>query len=163
MRASSKLKFYELFESKQDAFLAALDAGLAEAGERVASATEAAGEDFAARADAGSAPSSPSAPSARPLPAPPILEAPKLGTAAGDRRDQALVAFAPILSGAREAGGGEKLPEGLEQTTLDGLYWLLYEALLSGKPKRIEKLRPALASSRLLPFLGPVEAARAAA
>ncbi len=159
----AKLKFYELFDSKQDAFLAALDAGLTEAGERVAAAAEAAGDSFSARVEAGIAALLALCAERPALAQAAILEGPSLGPAAGDRHDQALAAFAPLLTGGREVGGGTELPEGVEQSTLDGLYWLLYEAILSGKPKRIEKLRPALVEFVLLPFLGPAEAARAAA
>jgi len=159
----AKLTFYETFDSKEDAFLAAFDAGLSEAGEKVLAATEAADGSFRARVDAGIGALLALCAERPALARAAILEAPKLGSAAGDRHEQALAAFAPILSDARASGGGERLPEGLEQTTLDGLYLLLYEALLSGKPKRIEKLRPALVEFALLPFLGPVEAARAAA
>jgi AcrR family transcriptional regulator len=161
--AISKLKFYELYDSKEDAFLAALDSGLAEAGERVAAAIDGAGEGFAARADAGIAALLAFCAERPALARAALLEAPSLGPAASARHQQALAAFAPLFAGAREAAGRGSLPDGLEQTTLDGLYWLLYEALLSGKPKRIEKLRPALVEFALLPFLGPAEAARAAA
>jgi AcrR family transcriptional regulator len=158
--AISKLKFYELYDSKQDAFLAALDVGLAEVGERVAGATEG-GTDFAARADVGIGALLAFCADRPALTRAAVLEGPSLGPAAGDRHEQALAAFAAIFAGAREAAGRGSLPEDLEQTTLDGLYWILYEALLSGKPKRIEKLRPALVEFALLPFLGPVEAAPA--
>jgi AcrR family transcriptional regulator len=159
----AKVKFYGLFDSKQDAFLAALDDGLDEAAGRVAAATDAAGDSFAGRVDAGIGALLVFCAERPALARAAILEAPKLGLAAGDRRATALAAFSPLLAGAREAGGGEGLPDGLEQATLDGLYWLLYDALLTGKPKRVEKLRPALVEFALLPFLGPVEAARAAA
>jgi AcrR family transcriptional regulator len=159
----AKLKFYELFDSKQDAFLAAIDAGLAEAGERVSSACEGAGDSPAARVDAGIAALLAFCAERPALARAAILEAPSLGTEAGDRRAAALAAFAPLLAGAREqGGGGDELPADLEQSVLDGLYWLLYESLLSAKPKRIEKLRPALVEFALLPFLGPVAAAAAA-
>jgi AcrR family transcriptional regulator len=161
--AISKLKFYELYDSKEDAFLAALDSGLAEAGERVGEATRVAGDHFAARADAGITALLAFCAERPALARAAVLEAPSLGPAAGDRHGQALAAFAPLFDGAREAAGRGTLPEGLEQTTLDGLYWLLYDALLTGRPKRIEKLRPALVEFALLPFLGPVEAGRAAA
>src|SRR3954451_11659910 len=49
----SKLKFYENFSSKEDAFLAAYDEGVVEAAQRVAAAVEAAGTEPAARVDAG--------------------------------------------------------------------------------------------------------------
>ncbi len=158
----AKLKFYELFDSKQDAFLAALDAGLGEAGARVAAAAEV-GDSFAEQVNAGIAALLAFCAERPALARAAALEAPSLGPAAGDRRAAALAAFAPLLAGAREQGGGDaELPAGLEQTVLDGLYWLLYDALLTGKPKRIETLRPALVEFALLPFLGPLAAASAA-
>jgi AcrR family transcriptional regulator len=154
----SKLKFYELYDSKQDAFLAALDAGIAEASERVAAATDAAGEDFAGRADAGIGAFLAFCAERPALARAAVLEGPSLGIAAADLHERSLAAFAPLFAGAREDGGGA-LADDLEQTTLDGLYWILYEALLSGKPKRIERLRPALVEFALLPFLGPAASA----
>jgi AcrR family transcriptional regulator len=158
----AKLKFYELFESKEDAFLAALDEGVAEAAESVTAAVAGADDSLAARVDAGIAALLKLCSERPDLTRAAVLEAPSLGSVAADRRERALAAFAPLLAGARESAGGEELPEGVEQTVLDGIYWLLYEAILKGKPKRLTTLRPALVEFALLPFLGPVAAARAA-
>jgi AcrR family transcriptional regulator len=156
----SKLKFYENFSSKEDAFLAAYDEGVVEAAQRVRAAVEAAGAEASARVDVGIGALLDFLGEHPALARACILEAPSVGAHMGERRDRALAAFAPLLAAARdEAGEG---PPNLEETVLDGLYWLLYEALVSGKPKQLRRLRPALVEFALMPFLGPA-GARAAA
>lgn len=159
----AKLKFYELFSSKEDAFLAALAAGIAAAGERLAAALEGADAEPAVRVEAGIAALLDLCAERPDLARAAVLEAPLLGAAAAALHEQALDAFSPLLDGARKQGGGGRLPDDLEQTVLGGLYWLLYDALLQGRPKRLRSLRPALVEFALLPFLGPAAAARAAA
>lgn len=159
----AKPKFYENFSSKEDAFLNALDAGLEAASERLAAACEAAGAELPARVDAGLAALLEYLAERPALARAAFLEAPLLGPAAGDRRARALAAFAPLLDGAREAAGGEAaLPANLEETVFDGLYWLVYEAILAGEPEPLTKLRPSLVEFALLPFLGPGGASAAA-
>jgi AcrR family transcriptional regulator len=154
----SRLKFYENFGSKQDAFLAAFDAGLEQAAARVAAATEEAGGQATDRVAAGIG-ALLDLLSARPdLARALIVEAPLLGVEIADRRERAEAAFAPLLEGLRPAKGANNLPAGTEASVLDGLYWLLYDALLSGKPKKITALRPALVEFALTPFLGPAGA-----
>lgn len=150
----SRLKFYENFGSKQDAFLAAFDAGLEQAAARVAVATEEAGVDPAARLTAGLG-ALLDLLAARPdLARVLIVEAPLLGADIADRRERAAAAFAPLVGDLRPARGGKGIPAGTESSILDGLYWLLYDALLSGKPKKLTDLRPALVEFALLPFAG---------
>lgn len=152
----AKLKFYELFSSKEDAFLAALDSGIAAAGERVAAALADidAGGSLAARVDAGITALLDFCTENPDLARAAILEAPLVGAPGDPLREQALVAFRPLFGDADEEGGGQ-LPEGIEETVLDGIYWLLYDAFLRGKPKRIKSLRGDLVEFALLPFLGP--------
>ncbi len=160
----AKPKFYENFSSKEDAFLHAFDAGVAETGERLAAACEAAAPDIAARVDAGLAALLDFLAERPALARAVLLEAPLLGPALGERRAQVLAAFAPLLDGSREAAQeSEGLPDNLEGTVLDGLYWLIYEAVLAGEPEPLTALRPALVEFALLPFLGPSAAADAAA
>jgi hypothetical protein len=65
-----------------------------------------------------------------------------------------LAGFAALLrSGRGEAGSGE-LPETVEETVVGGLYWLLYYALLEGRPKRLSRLVPQLVDFSLIPFSG---------
>jgi AcrR family transcriptional regulator len=155
---TARLKFYELFGSKQDAFLAAYDAGLAEASARVAAALAEAGDAPAERIDAGIGALLGFLDERPELARAVVLEAPSLGPAMGDRREATLAAFTPILGGVRPGGKKAKLPANLEETVLDGLYWLLYDAILSGKPKRLAKLKPALAEFALTAFVGPAAA-----
>jgi AcrR family transcriptional regulator len=159
----SRLKFYENFASKQDAFLSAFDAGLAEVAGRVREACEAAGERPADRMNA-SVSVVLEVLAARPLLArAALVEAPLLGAELGDRPAEALAAFAPLLATARTTKAAASLPPSTEDSVLGGLYWLLYDALLSGEPDPITELRPALVEFGLLPFLGQAKAHAAAA
>jgi AcrR family transcriptional regulator len=159
----SRLKFYEAFSSKQDAFLAALDVALAELAARVGEACDAAGERPADRMEAGVTVTLEFL-AARPrLARAAVLEAPLLGPELGDRGAAALLAFAPLLAGARTNKATRALPESTEDSVLAGLYWLLYDALLSGEPDPIAELRPALIEFGLAPFLGQAKAHAAAA
>lgn len=161
---TARLKFYENFSSKQDCFLAAFDAGLEQVAGRVGEACDAAGDALPARLSAGIAALLDLLGERPALARACLLEAPVLGTAMAGRREQALAAFAPMLAGAREQSGGEgELPVNLEESVLDGLYWLLYDAILSGEPQPLGELRPALVEFALLPFLGPAAAQAAAA
>lgn len=160
----AKPKFYENFSSKEDAFLHAFDAAVAEAAKRLAAACETAGADLRDRVDAGLGALLDFLVERPALARAAFLEAPLLGAALGERRAEVHAAFAPLLHGAREAaGGGEGLPADLEETVLDGLYWLIYEAILAGEPEPLTALRPALVDFALLPFLGPAAAAAPAA
>jgi AcrR family transcriptional regulator len=155
---TGRLKFYALFGSKQDCFLAAYDAGLEQATQRVGEALEGAGDSLADRVDAGIGALLEFLDERPDLARAVVLEAPSLGSAMGDRRQATLQAFAPLFAGAREGAKRAELPTNLEESVLDGLYWLLYDAILSGKPKRLAKLRPALVEFALLPFVGPAAA-----
>lgn len=160
--ATARLKFYENFSSKQDCFFAAFDAALEEALRRVGEACEGAGEDFPRRVSAGIGAllAFIAAEPARARAC--IVEAPSLGPEMEGRGGQAREGFAALLKGGREGAGETELPEDIEESVLGGLYWLLYHALLSGEPEKIEELRPELVEFALGPFLG-AEAARAAA
>jgi AcrR family transcriptional regulator len=160
--AIARLKFYENFSSKQDCFLAAYDRALAEAAGRVGEACEQHAASLPERVAAGIAAllGFVAADPARARAC--IVEAPALGAAMQGRREQALAAFAPLLQGAREEAGEAELPEAVEESVFDGLYWLLYDAILTGQPDPIEELRPQLVEFALLPFLGAAAAAEAA-
>ncbi len=160
--ATARLKFYENFSSKQDCFLAAYDRALQEATRRLAEATERSGASFPARVSAGLEALLGYIAEQPELARACLLEAPSLGPVLQGRREQALAAFADLLRGSREQAGAAELPASVEESVLGGLYWLIYHALLSAQPKRIEDLRPELVEFVLLPFIGAA-AARAAA
>ncbi|MBA3866091.1 MAG: TetR/AcrR family transcriptional regulator [Solirubrobacterales bacterium] len=160
---TSRLKFYENFSSKEDCFLAAFDAGIEAASGRVAQACEAAGSELPARVGAGIDALLGFLAERPALARACALQAPSLGAAMGDRRARAIASFAPLLDGARESATVSELPAGVEESVLDGLYWLLYDALLSGSPEPVAELRGALVEFALLPFLGPASARQAGA
>jgi AcrR family transcriptional regulator len=160
--ATARLKFYENFSSKQDCFFAAYDRGLEEAMRRVGEAGAAPGASFPERVSAGLGALLDCIAAQPQLARVCVVEAPSLGPAMQGRREQALAGFAGLLRGGREEAGEAELPASVEESVLGGLYWLLYNAILSGQPKRIEELRPELVEFALLPFLG-AEAARSAA
>jgi len=158
----SRLKFYENFGSKQDAFLAAFDDGLEQTARRISTACEGAGSDPAARVAAGTEALLGFFDARPDLARALIVEAPSVGSEIAIRRERTAAAFAPLLDGVRAAKGASKLPAVTEESVLDGVFWLLYDALLSGKPQPISGLRAALIEFVLLPFVGAA-AARAAA
>jgi AcrR family transcriptional regulator len=155
---TGRLKFYELFDSKEDAFLAAYDAGLEQASARVAAALDDAADSFAERLDAGIGALLGFLDERPGLGRAMVVEAPLLGAAMGARRESTLEALRPLLAGARDGVKKTKLPDEIEESVLDGLYWLLYDAILGGKPKRLTKLRPSLVEFTLMAFAGPAAA-----
>jgi AcrR family transcriptional regulator len=158
----SRLKFYENFGSKQDAFIAAFDAGLDDVRAKVDGAVEEAGDDPVSRVVAAIG-ALLGLLAARPdLARAMIVEAPSLGTEIGDRRRRAEEIFTPLLEDLRRAEGVADPPGGVEESVVGGLFSLLYDAVLAGRPKPITKLRAALVEFALLPFLG-ADVARAAA
>jgi AcrR family transcriptional regulator len=160
--ATARLKFYENFSSKQDCFLVAYDAALAEATRRVGEATGGPDASFPERVSAGLAALLDYAAAEPALARACLVEAPSLGPVMQGRREQALGAFAPLLRGGREEVGEAELPESVEESVLGGLYWLAYNAILSAQPEPIEELHAELVEFALLPFLG-ASAARSAA
>jgi AcrR family transcriptional regulator len=160
--AIARLKFYENFSSKADCFLAAYDRGLEEAARRVEQACAEHPSSFPERVSAGIEALLSYIAAHPALARACLVEAPSLGPAMAGRRRQALAAFSPLLRDARREAATSELPETVEESVFDGLYWLLYDAILSGEPAPIEVRRPQLVEFALLPFLGAAAAASAA-
>jgi AcrR family transcriptional regulator len=149
--ATGRLKFYENFSSKQDCFFAAYDRALEEALRRVGEASKG-GATFPERLSAALAALLAYMAEQPELARACVLEAPSLGAAMQERNERALAGFAGLLRRTRGQAETEELPAGVEESVLGGLYWLIYNAILSGKPKRIEDLHPELVEFALLPF-----------
>jgi AcrR family transcriptional regulator len=160
--AIARLKFYENFSSKEDCFLAAYDRAFEEAVRRVGEACAAPTASFPERVSAGLAALLDYAAAEPALARACFVEAPSLGAAMHGARERALAGFAPLLEGARQEAGEAELPESVEESVFDGLYWLIYDAILTGRPDPVEELRPQLVEFALLPFLGAAAAASAA-
>lgn len=158
----SRLKFYENFGSKQDAFVAAFEDGLEDLRARLSRTCEEAGVEWSGRVVAGIGALLDFLAGRPELARAMIVEAPMLGQEMADAPERTGAALAPLLAGARDSKSAAKLPPGTEESVLDGLYWLLYDALLSDRPESIKALGPALVEFVVLPFRG-TSAARATA
>jgi AcrR family transcriptional regulator len=159
--AIARPRFYENFSSKQDCFFNLYDASVAAARESVEAACESSAGEFPERVRLGLKAllayleAEPAAARAC------IVEGPAAGAAINERFEQLITAFAALLRDGRNEATEPELPDTVEETVVGGLYWLLYYALLEGKPKRIGRLLPQLVEFSLIPFVG-AEAARSA-
>lgn len=154
--------FYEQFASKEECFLAALDESVAAAGavfdelldaelpwpEQIAAGLEILLEMVAseeARAKLC------------------LVEAQAAGGPALARYQSMLEKVAPKLREGRELNPrAERLPEGLEVSIAGGLAWLVHQRLVAGKLDDLRGLLPEMLQVTLTPYVGEVEAARAA-
>jgi AcrR family transcriptional regulator len=151
----SRRTFYEHFKNKDDAFLAAYDAVLAqllstveEAFEREESGADklrvgmAAFLDFISREPAF----------ARMC----IVEALAAGTEAVNRRNLAMAAFARIIDeNARELGTPRQPPELTAETIVGGIYEVIYTRVVRGEIRELPRLLPELMYAVVLPYAGP--------
>lgn len=162
--AIARGRFYEHFSSKEDCFFALYDEAAATALEAVAAACDGLEEDFPQRVAAGLAALLAEIEADRALAHACVVEGPAVGPAINERFEKLIRGFAALLRSGRGGGGAEsaELPETVEETVVGGVYWLLYYALLEGRPKQIRRLRPQLVEFSLIPFIG-AEAAGAAA
>jgi AcrR family transcriptional regulator len=151
----SRRTFYEHFKNKDDAFLAAYDAVLAQLFASVQAAFEreergtdrlraglAAFLDFIAREPAF----------ARMC----IVEALAAGSEAVSRRNAAMAAFARIIDeNARELGTPLHPPELTVETIVGGIYEVIYTRVVRGEIRELPRLLPDLMYSVVLPYAGP--------
>jgi AcrR family transcriptional regulator len=92
-----------------------------------------------------------------------IVEAQAAGGAALARYQAMLESVAPKLREGREPNPrAERLPEGLEVAIVGGLVWLVHQRLVAGRVDGLKELLPEMLQVTLTPYVGEVEAARAA-
>ncbi|HMJ96858.1 MAG TPA: TetR/AcrR family transcriptional regulator [Thermoleophilaceae bacterium] len=151
----SRRTFYEHFKGKDEAFLAAFDAVLAQLLSSVREASErekhgadrlraglAAFLDFVAREPAF----------ARMC----IVEALAAGGEAVKRRNAAMAAFARIIDENASALGTPVQPSALTaETIVGGIYEVIYTRVVRGDIRELPLLLPDLMWSALLPYVGP--------
>ena len=70
---------------------------------------------------------------------------------------RAVVPFFRI--GRRHSDQGESLPPTLEETIVGGIFWVVYQRIVAGRPDELEGLLEEIVEFALTPYLG-VEAAR---
>jgi AcrR family transcriptional regulator len=154
--------FYGQFESKEDCFLAAFDESVAAAAtvfdelldterpwpEQIASGLEILLEmvvEEEARAKLC------------------LVEAQAAGGPALERYQALLERIAPKLREGRALNPrAERLPDGLEVSIAGGLAWLVHQRLVAGRAEELKGLLPEMLQVTLTPYVGEVEAARAA-
>ncbi|HEX8690629.1 MAG TPA: TetR/AcrR family transcriptional regulator [Solirubrobacterales bacterium] len=92
-----------------------------------------------------------------------IVEAQAAGGTALARYQAMLESVAPKLREGRELNPrAERLPEGLEVAIAGGLAWLIHQRLVAGRVDGLKELLPEMLQVTLTPYVGEVEAARAA-
>jgi AcrR family transcriptional regulator len=154
--------FYENFSSKEDCFLAAQDLGTSEARARVIEAA-AEFEDWPERVEAGLAAFLRYAASEPALARICIVESLSAGEPAVERREESLKSFVSLFRSGRDfAPQAEVLPTTLEEAIVGGIFWIVYDRIVTGKVEAIEGLFPELVQFVLIPYLGREAAWRVA-
>jgi AcrR family transcriptional regulator len=151
--------FYENFSSKEECFLAAQQYAMEAALEQVVTA---AGEidDWPRRIEAGLAAFLAYIVREPALARTCMVEALAAGPAAMQSHEESLQSFVSLFRLGRDVSPyREELPETLEEALIGGVFWILYQRLLSAETEQIESLLPGLVEFTLTPYLG-AEAAR---
>lgn len=157
--AIARAKFYANFSSKEDCFFVAYDHAAEEALRLVGEACAEGGAGAAGafpeqlRAGLGALLRYLAANPARARAC--LVELPAVGPAGEERLSRTLADFAALVRAGRERAGEPEPVAGEVEPILDGLYRLLYRAILDGKPKRLEALLPDLTEFALISLLGP--------
>lgn len=160
--AIARGRFYDNFASKEDCFFALYEAATEATLESVGQACAESAESFPERVGAGIAALLAAIEAEPELARACVLEGPAVGPAINDRFEKVIGDFAALLRSGRGDAGSSELPDTVEETVVGGLYWLLYHALLEGRPKKINRLRSQLVEFSLIPFVGAEAAATAA-
>jgi AcrR family transcriptional regulator len=154
--------FYEQFSSKEDCFLAAFDetvAGAAEVFDELLDPEQAWAEQIAAGLEVFLEMVAREPARARLC----IVESQAAGGVALARYQAMLEQVAPKLREGRVHNPrSARLPGGLEVAIVGGLAWLVHQRLLTGRVDDIKALLPEMLQVTLTPYVGEVEAGRAA-
>lgn len=159
--AVARARFYENFSSKQDCFFALFDLATEASLAAVEEASGDCQQDFPERVEVGLRALLEFLEADPVLARAWIVEGPTVGAPINERFEQLIRDFAALLRRGRSGAPATELPDTVEETVTGGLYWLLYYALLDGRPKKIGKLLPQLVEFSLIPFVG-TEASRSA-
>ena len=164
MAGVSRRTFYDNFEDKEAAFLAAYDEIVARLAERMNDAFSAAGA-FASRVRdclAAFLYFLAAEPQSAVLC---IVEVFAAGPNAVERRTALMREFAELIRAASDDLGASAIrpPELTAETIVGGVYEVVYSRVLHGESGCLAELQQDLAYSMMLPYLGHVRAAREAA
>ena len=152
--AIARNTFYENFGSKEECFLATQRFAMSNALDRV---VDAAGDidswplrvEAGLRAFLGYVAEEPAL--ARTC----MVEALSAGPASVEHYEESLQSFVSLFKLGRDVSPrGEDLPETLEEAIIGGVFWIIYQRLVSGEIDSIEGLLPELIEFALTPYLG---------
>jgi len=154
--------FYEHFANKEECFLAAFDESVAAAGEVFAELLDPE-QPWVDQISTGLEVLLEMVVSEQPRAKLCIVEAQAAGTESLARYHSMLERVAPKLREGRELNPrASRLPDGLEVAIAGGLMWLVHQRLVSDRVDDLKGLLPEMLQVTLTPYVGEVEAARAA-
>jgi len=155
--------FYGNFANKEECFLAASDLAGEEAMRRVAEAVRIAPREWAEQVRAGIGAFLAYAASESALARVFVVESLAAGPEASHRYERTVRAVAPFFKlGRRACESGEHLPPTLEETIVGGIFWVVYQRIVIGRPEELEGLLTELVEFALTPYLGAAAARRVA-
>jgi AcrR family transcriptional regulator len=160
--AVSKSDFYKHFESKDDCFIAAYDAAVAQIrGCAVEGCDEASGQPWPLRVSAalgallGLLTSEPAVASIA------LVEGLRAGRGVYDRYQGAIESFVAVLrADAPATPGGGEVPEATDEAVVGGVASLLGRRILAGEAEQLDQLFPEILEFVLSAYLGVEEARR---
>lgn len=154
--------FYEHFESKEECFLAAFDENVDAAAEVFAELVDPE-LDWADQISYGLEVFLEMVATETPRATLCLVESQAAGPAALARYQGMLERMAPKLREGRALNPrSARLPEGLEMALAGGIAWLVHQRLVAGEAAEIKALLPEMLQIALTPYVGEVEAGRAA-
>jgi AcrR family transcriptional regulator len=156
----SRTTFYELFEDKEDCFLAAYDNAVETLVRRVLGAYESE-EDWPDRAAAGLAALLEALAEEPALARLSLIDIGSAGPAAQRRYRAAVQRLTPLFDEGRDfAPGGRGLPANTSRMAIGGVTGLISDELLADRADRLPSLLSDVLFATLVPYIGPDAAAR---
>jgi AcrR family transcriptional regulator len=154
--------FYEHFSSKEDCFLAAFDETVAAAREVFAELLDPE-QPWQEQISSGLEIFLEMVVKEEPRAKLCIVEAQAAGSASLARYQAMLESVAPKLREGRDFNPrASRLPDGLEVAIAGGIAWLVHQRLIAGEVDELKALLPEMLQVTLTPYVGEVEAGRAA-
>ena len=147
---------YDNFEGKEEVFLAAFDAAVDEAMQRIEVDCAAVEGDWEERVQAGLASFLRYVAENPALARMCMIEALSSTPAATDRYEEAMQRFVELTK--RTVPHDDRLPETIEETLVGGVAWIVYQQIRRNETEQAEDLLPELCEFMLAPFHGAAEA-----
>lgn len=141
---------YDNFEGKEEVFLAAFDAAVDEAMQRIEADCAAVEGGWEERVEAGLASFLRYVAENPALARMCMIEALSATQAATERYEDAMQRFVELTK--RTVPSDDKLPETIEETLVGGVAWIVYQQIRRDEAKQAEDLLPELSEFMLAPF-----------